>query len=75
MATGAMATAWRGEGDAVTSIASSPDGRLVAMARARKRLKIYGCEMCGAMQDLRTIASQRVRRSLTLDERQKYLHE
>jgi len=68
-ASGAMTTAWAGESGAVTSVASTSDGRLVAVVRVRMRVSIYVCEVCGPLPDLQALASQRVTRSLTADER------
>jgi len=68
----------RGHTGAVKNVAFSPNWKFVATAGGDKMAQIYACEVCGSIEDLLTIARTRIAQTqgeLTLNEREKYLHE
>ncbi len=64
-----------GHSDEVGSAAFSPDSKYVVTASNDKTARIYACEVCRPIQDVLALARTRVTRSLTPEEREKYLHE
>ncbi len=73
--TGRSVTRIGGHTDEVWSAAFSPDGRYVITASYDKTARIYPCEVCRPMNEVLALARTRVTRSLTPDERERYLHE
>ena len=58
-----------------TSAAWSPDGKRIASGLASGEVLVHLCEVCGASAELLTLARTRVTRSLTSDERARYLRD
>ena len=58
-----------------TSVAWSPDGTRIASGLASGEVLVHPCEVCGASAELLTLARTRVTRSLTSDERVRYLRD
>jgi len=73
--TGRTIVVIRGHSDEVWSASFSPDGRFVVTASFDKTARIYACEVCRPIQEVLALARTRVTRSLTPEERAKYLHE
>jgi len=59
----------------LTAARFSPDGKRVLTSSGNHTAQIYACEICGSLDDMVSLAHQRVRRELTVEERKKYLHE
>src|SRR5262249_3118113 len=64
-----------GHSDEVLRASFSPDGSFVVTASYDKTARIYACEVCRPIHDVLALARTRVTRSLTPEERGKYLHE
>ena len=58
--------------DEVTSVAFSPSGRSLLVGARDGIVRVYRCELCGSLRQLLAIASARVRRQLTNDEKQNF---
>jgi WD40 repeat protein/DNA-binding winged helix-turn-helix (wHTH) protein len=65
----------RGHTASLMAATFSPDGQLIATASLDGTARIYACEVCGTIGELLTIARHRVTRTLTPEERAKYLDE
>jgi WD40 repeat protein len=65
----------RGHSDEVWSAAFSPDGNYIVTASYDKTARIYFCEVCRPLPELLELARTKMTRSLTREERRKYLHE
>jgi hypothetical protein len=53
----------------------APSGRHIVTAGFSDAAHLYACEVCGTLDDLLAYANRRVRRTLTPEERARYLHE
>jgi len=73
--TGQSVAQIRGHTDDAWSAAYSPDGRFIVTASSDKTARIYACEVCRPIPEALALARTRVTRSLTPEEREKYLHE
>lgn len=47
-------------------------GMRIMIAFPEEAIKLYPCELCGSLDELRALAKMRVKRSLTPDERERY---
>ena len=56
-----------------TTAAFSPDGARVATGTARGHVLLHSCDICGPLEDLLARARSRVGRTLTADERARYV--
>jgi WD40 repeat protein len=56
-----------------TTAAFSPDGARVATGTAWGQVLLHACEICGRLDDLLARARSRVGRTLTADERARYV--
>jgi WD40 repeat protein len=75
-ATGALLTSLRGDTAQVRSAVFLPDGRrLLATATSDLAARILACELCATTDELVADARARLTRSLTPDERTRFLHE
>ena len=59
----------------VDYVAISPDNKYVVTAGQEGGVLIHFCEVCGSIEDLLTLARERVSRELSCQERQIYFHE
>ncbi len=75
LASSADPVALTGHGGPVRSVVFSPDGQRIASASADSTIRIWTCEVCGPIEDVVTLAEQRVTRELTAEEREIFLHE
>jgi WD40 repeat protein len=65
----------RGHTAEVNDATFSPNARVVVTASRDSTARIYLCEVCGSIKDLLILAHTRVTRELTLEERERFLHE
>jgi WD40 repeat protein len=56
-----------------SAVAFSPDGTRIATGTAFGEMLVEACEICGSTPDLLARARERVSRTLTLEERKRYL--
>jgi WD40 repeat protein len=73
--TGLPVTTVQGPLESVVDATFRSDATELAVAGASGKPMIYRCELCGGLKDLLELADDRITRSLTSFERQKYLHE
>lgn len=73
--TGESLAVLRGDTGPVKTAVFSPNGRLILTASNDATAQIYSCEVCASLGDLLTLAHAHITRSLSSDERAKYLHE
>ena len=59
----------------VADVSFTPDGRFVLVASRNGAVDRYACDVCGSVDELRTLAESRTTRPLTADERSVFLHE
>jgi WD40 repeat protein len=71
--TGRTVAVLTGHDDAVTSVAFAPDGRTIITTSFDQTARIHLCEICSDINSLLKLASERVKRSLTSEERRQYL--
>jgi WD40 repeat protein len=64
-----------GHAEPIATAAFSPDGKQAATACWDGAIRLFDCDVCGSIEDLLKLATKRVTRSLTSEERQKYLTE
>lgn len=64
-----------GHTDAVNSAAFDATGKLIITAGEDHTARIYKCNVCDSNEGILDLASRRVTRTLTSQERQRYLHE
>jgi WD40 repeat protein len=57
----------------IDSVAFSPEGTRVLASSTDGQVRIYPCELCGSIDELRSLARMRVTRPLTRDEREQHL--
>jgi WD40 repeat protein len=73
--TGRSIAALGGHDDSVTAVAFGSDSRTIVTGSFDESARVYRCEVCGDTSDLLKLASERVKRSLTAEERRQYLPE
>ena len=73
--TGLPVTTVQGPLETVVVATFRSDATELAVAGAFGQPTIYRCELCGGLKDLLELADDRITRSLTSFEREKYLHE
>jgi WD40 repeat protein len=73
--TGRTIAALGGHDDSVTAVAFGSDSRTIVTGSFDESARVYRCEVCGDTSDLLKLASERVKRSLTAEERRQYLPE
>jgi len=67
---------FRGDAGQVLSVRFGPDGRRIMVAGASEAVaRVFGCDLCGTTDEVVALAGSRVTRSLTEDERSRFLHE
>ena len=57
----------------VDSVSFSPQGTRVMTSSREGGIRVYPCELCGSLDELKSLAKMRVPRQLTADERERYL--
>jgi WD40 repeat protein len=55
------------------SVSFGPEGKIIMIHPSEGGIKLFPCELCGSLDELRALAKLRVTRSLTPDERERYL--
>lgn len=73
--TGALLDALHGHVDWVNAVEFAPDGRRVASASADNTAGWFACELCIPLKELMAVAEQQLERSLTAEDRERYLAE
>ena len=74
--TGRLAFYLRGHEGKLTAVAFAPDGKQIATGGVDGTVRLYGCDICGGVGDLVTLADirlARTARTLTDAERERYL--
>lgn len=63
-------------GNDVKSAVFSPDNKFVITwtGYPDSAARVFACEVCGSVEELKKLASEKVKRELTPDEKEKYLH-
>ncbi len=62
-------------GAGAMTVSFSPDGRRILATGFDSTARIYSCDVCASLEDLLALARDRLTRTFTPEERQKYLHE
>jgi len=74
-ATGELLATYQAGDDGVNWATFSPDGLRIATAGVDGTIRIFRCTVCGAPDEVLALAGTRVTRTLSPDERVRYLHE